>query len=720
MAATVVAGLVGWPGLARADGPGGFVRVDAEVVTGVQTSSAAPRCFASALTDGSVSSGWLSEHGDTLGATITVRFSGPQWVSRVGVAPGRKGADGRSFVRPAQITVRAGELVEALPLADDSRVQWLSLSRPVAVEEVTLVVDKVHGYSHIRVSIEELYFEGPRDVVAALPQLADAIAADVAALASGDAVAAKADLVVMGRAAAPALAEAARRCAGAGSLAALSTLADIDLARTRAVARELLDPKRPACAAVALDLLRHRAIGGVADELLRVALGGEEPGASEALARLAAARDARAVPLLERRLREGDAAGLDAVAHLLTRYGADGLEVLARAFDLEEGARREAAILSVARLTEVPEATTTLVALARRAGPADAGLAIRALGALEREDARAALRAMVAESGAHRSAALEALAVSGRLGDGNLEWIDWVDPQARERIVAALAETPTPVARQILVALVLTPRALGSRRSAGRALLAHGAPGFEALLAALVEDPSRIRYAYGYFEIAAASVADAVSKKVRHLPPGREHDELRMALLDMLGATGDPKWATVVYAVYTSELLSPRVREYALGVIAKLPSPEVARWIMSELEVGARDELTALKMQAVVSMGGSDVHERLFEGIERTLPGDWTPTSIKLLANVDKHRVLRACGERFRFATKRTQVELLEVAYRVGSREGLDLLFEAALSRDKAIRRRALAWLSLPLDTADAPERRRRVRRVEVTALLQP
>ncbi|MCB9729963.1 MAG: HEAT repeat domain-containing protein [Deltaproteobacteria bacterium] len=659
----------------------------------VSASTSSGEGDAARLTDGRLGSAWIAGPGRGEGEELTLRFEATRYLSRLDVHPGY-GRDNRSFAehaRPTRLRVSWPGGAQILELADARRTQSFELFPLARTDVLTVTVDAVTGPIEAGVAISEIMAYEPVDVLAVDQGLREEISSLVSNL--GDrarSAEASERLVQLGVAAVPWISDLARQADADSGTVALRTLFRIDGGRARDVSLALLRTGAATPSAIVLSALGDgNDARGLESALLHAAreLADSEPSlAAAAVDALASTGDTRALPLLARGLASEVPAQVNVAVTRLPAFGAVGREIASRLLQNPSDLTRRAALVTLGGFADDPSAVAAIAPFARDGSHATALAAIRALGRLHNDDARAELARLArAEDTWLVRAAVPALVAHGA-GAMPILWqmLAEQDPALQNRIFDELAAARTPEVRTRLIDELLADVQSPWHARAIETLSAHGAQGVDDLLARLQTRPDDASLAASYLRHVAPTAAPSATRLLAQLRPDRSLDELRVVLLETIAQAGYREAVDTVADLYEAVETSERTRRAALDAMGYLPSQRTR-----DLAVAAMDhpnpQMSILGREAAARLGDPRATLKILAMLQQRQPVDWPVDAVEALGTLQADAALPIFARQFPSCGRGLKLAILRASHAIGGRRAVSILVDGSISPDVAV-----------------------------------
>jgi HEAT repeat protein len=642
--------------------PDGAVPISPEELTLAVSSELGPEGLGAFAIDGRLFRAWVSAPTLGIGQTLSFDFTATRYVSELQVFPGH-GANTKwfnHFARPAEVRVTwdAGEMKFTLP--DERRMASLVMPGLVSTKKLVLTIEGLHGNRRHGTAISEVRILEPQKILAMDENLKGDIERLIGQLENREGRAETKDaLVKHGAAAVPWLLTVAASRVDDVSLVALDALMRIGSTRGRHLLEEWLIAADPGRVDLAVEVLANHEVEGVQDPVFEiVARDPKSRTGNLALGYLARMKDERALPLLEARMASGDADALGVGARWLHGYDRAGLEVARRLLVSPQAGARRAAIEILARL----------------GGPA-------AMNDLE--------KVVLGQDAVARSAALFVLLDEP---ERNLALLDRLlgnaEPAIASPIVGRLGQLKTPESLAVLVKwMVAEDRPVWYDRLIP-AVVNHGREAVKAVLEHVLAHPSRADLVAEYLQRVAKEAAGEAASVLKRLTPGRAFDDFRIVLIHTLMQARAYRFADEVVAVYRAEASSTRVRRAAMEAFGFLPTQEVKDLVLEEVR-SPNQTLRGLAYEAAGRLGDARAIAPALEDLERTGPSLWRPPPVDALGMLKAVQAVPLLRHNFALVDTTTKLAVLRACKLIGTREAIEILVQAAVSRDPVIRKGA-------------------------------
>jgi hypothetical protein len=363
----------------------------------VSTTSSSGEGEAERLTDGRMGSAWVAGPGRGAGEEITLRFQATRYLARLDIHPGM-GRDNRTFAsyaRPTRLRVTWPGGAQVLELADARRTQTFELFPLARTDALSIVVEAVAGPVEAGVAISEIMAYEPVDLLGMDQNLREQISTLVSSLGDRSRSAEAGErLVELGVAAVPWVSDLARQADADSGGPALRVLFRLDPARARDVSLELLRTGAPTQTAIVLSALGGMDARGLESALLHTAreLDQSDPSvAAAAIDALASTGDTRVLTMLARGLASEEPSLVNVAVTRLPAFGPAGREIATRLLANPSELTRRAALVTLAGFPGDDLAVTAIAPFAYAESQTTALAAIRSLGRLRGDRARAEL-----------------------------------------------------------------------------------------------------------------------------------------------------------------------------------------------------------------------------------------------------------------------------------------------------------------------------------------
>jgi hypothetical protein len=669
--------------------PSGLATAEIDAVSATSSSGEGE---ASRLTDRRMGSAWIAGPGRGEGEELTLRFQATRYLSRLDIHPGF-GRDNRTFsayARPTRLRVTWPGGAQVLELADARRTQTFELFPLARTDVLTVTVEAVTGPVESGVAISEIMAYEPVDVLSVEQGLREQISSLVSSLGDRSRSAdASERLVQLGVAAVPWVSDLARQADQDSGGAALRILFRVDSNRAREVSLELLRTRSAAQTAIVLASLAGQDARGLESALLHAAreLVESEPAlAAAATDALASTGDSRVLPLLARGLASEEPALVNVAVTRLPGFGAAGREIAARLLQNPSELTRRAALVTLGGFADDVAAVQAIGPYAQDASHATAMAAIRALGRLRNDTARAELSKLAHAKDAWLvRAAVPALVAHGEEAMPVL-WglLAENDTALQATIFDELARANTPDVRARLIAEMLGDLQSPWHARTIRTLAAHGAQGVDALFAHLLEHPDDASLAASYLRRVATTAAPAATRVLAELPPDRRFDDVRVVVLETLAQAGYAEAAGAVADMYEAVESSERTRRAALSAMGALPSDRTR-----DLAVAAMDhpnpQLSILGREAAARLGDPRATLKIMAMLQSRRPSEWPVDAVEALGTLRADAALPVFARQFPSASRGLKLAILRASQAIGGRTAVAILVEGTISSDVAV-----------------------------------
>ncbi|MGB0592110.1 MAG: HEAT repeat domain-containing protein [Myxococcota bacterium] len=673
----------------HAEPPGNFEIIPKKLLSAIEASSSIEGYGAGRARDGRVSTAWISEAGQAVGATLTITYSTPRHVAWLTLSPGADAARYASHGRPAKVTVVWDGGEQRFDVPDKRGPYDLPIRGLARVSTLTLRVDAVHGPADAGVAISEMAAYEPYEVISVKSRRRMRMTDAVEAMRVEETPKPVKSVVALGPRVIPWLIAEIARGERLSAVRAFQALRSLDKKRAWRVAYNTLEKGEDSSAVAAAYFVGEGRAKDLADAVYQAyerLSGAQKLDVLGALARLG---DPRALEVLVSGVRSGDATLTELAGEHLSAYGEEALfEIVALAGEPDPGSRARAVNVLIAW-----GGGSALQALCDLANSPDqaAGLSVITLLADARGTvARAALILLASEpAGAIRDAALEGLV---RVGGGAVAELiahgAQAGPAVNARVADALGRSTAPEVGDALVEGVLNSDVAGTNTALQSALAKHGKAGVRAVLKAIVTAPERATAAEPFLLKTYSRSAGVLAQALPGLAKRPALDPVRLVILKVLGHAQYVRAADAVADVYREAGDNQALRLVALQTASLLPGDGSKR-LAREALANPDKVIAEAGLEAAIQLKDTEAGNILVERLELDASSTWPESAIESLARLKTEAAIQLFRRGMPTAPKALKLVMLRAAKRIGGKDATRFLVETSMSGEAEVSRTA-------------------------------